>query len=144
MKFVFSWKKKGRISLWFPDVFVRGFPGDFPYRPSSNQKRQKKPHTSTQKKPPTRGNHRKNRRKNVASLDLRPWGNGMWGRGEPWAGFSWGRFGYLRYMWEWRLPSDLGLRRFFADCTMANHYQTTVWENMFGTFSRHLMQIQDI
>ena len=45
-----------------------------------------------------------------------------------------GRFGYLGYMWEQKLPSDLGLRRFFADCTMVNHYQTTVWENMFCTF----------
>ena len=28
--------------------------------------------------------------------------------------------------------------------TMVNHHQTTIWENMFGTFSRHLIkQIQE-
>ena len=31
---------------------------------------------------------------------------------------------------------------FFTDCTMVNHHQTTIWENIFGAFSKHLNQIQ--
>jgi len=27
-------------------------------------------------------------------------------------------------------------------CTMANRHQTTIWENILGTFSMHLKQIQ--
>ena len=31
----------------------------------------------------------------------------------------------------------------FTDFNMANHHQTTIWENMFGTCSKHFKQIQD-
>ena len=30
---------------------------------------------------------------------------------------------------------------FFTDCTMVNHQETTIWDNSFGTFSKHFMQI---
>ena len=36
---------------------------------------------------------------------------------------------------------DLFLRWLFTDSTMVNHhFSTTIWENMFGTFSKHLFQ----
>ena len=34
------------------------------------------------------------------------------------------------------------LRWFFTDCTMVNHHQTTMWDNIFGFFSRDLLQMQ--
>ena len=30
---------------------------------------------------------------------------------------------------------------FLTNSTMVNHHQTTIWDNVFGTFSKHLMQI---
>ena len=40
-------------------------------------------------------------------------------------------FGGVIYIWiclDWC---------FFTDCTMVNHQETTIWDNSFGTFSKH-------